>query len=100
MKAKHSLKLIDKQLLAKDTVELTFKNKYISMHAQPGQFIYIYLPNYTLRRPLSIASTNVENETITILFKVVGEGTDVLASYEPNVELECIGPNGNGFPFE
>lgn len=100
MKEKHLLKVVKNLTLAKDTIELTLKNKTIAETAIPGQFIYIRLPNRTLRRPISIASVNRSDQTITILFKIVGEGTDELAEFEPGMTLEAIGPNGQGYPVE
>src|SRR5699024_10754214 len=100
MMKKEMMQLISSKEIALDTFELVLKNKHISAHAQPGQFIHIAVPAYTLRRPISIAAVDIKIETITILFKIVGKGTATLASLPTGTMIDVLGPNGNGFPFE
>jgi len=72
----------------------------IAQEAIPGQFIHIkcsqdYYP--LLRRPLSIHRINKVKGEIFILFKVVGEGTKLLAERVSGGDLDILGPLGNGF---
>src|SRR5690625_6420548 len=77
---------------------MTLKNEYISRIAQPGQFIHIQVPGFTLRRPISITETNHSEQTVTIVFKMVGDGMKTLGSYKTGTVIRALGPNGNGFP--
>lgn len=86
--------------IAHDTVEMTLENEYIAKHANPGQFVHILVPNHTLRRPISIANVDPKNNTITILFKVVGSGTNTLAAHRSGDVLDLLGPCGNGFHID
>ncbi|HEY4600372.1 MAG TPA: dihydroorotate dehydrogenase electron transfer subunit [Cerasibacillus sp.] len=86
--------------IALDTVEMVLKNKEVSQTAVPGQFLHIAVPGHTLRRPVSIADVNRDDDTITILFKTIGTGTKELASVKQGSELDVLGPNGNGFPVD
>ena len=61
----------------------------------PGQFINIRLEGNFLRRPISVHGWN--EETLTILYKVVGKGTEKLSSYQPGTELDILTGLGNGF---
>ncbi|GAB3793667.1 dihydroorotate dehydrogenase electron transfer subunit [Virgibacillus kimchii] len=97
MKKVEELKIVYTTVIALDTVEMVLRNRYISQHALPGQFLHIHVKGHTLRRPISIADVNREEETVTILFKVVGSGTSHLASYGPGMHINALGPNGNGF---
>lgn len=99
MKKKVSLKLISSKKLAKDTVELVLENDYISEQAEPGQFVHLAISNHTLRRPISITETDKAAGTVTLLFKIVGEGTKALATLPVGTAIDAIGPNGNGFPL-
>jgi len=66
--------------------------------SSPGQFLHIRCSStFTplLRRPLSIHEVN-SNE-ISILYKVVGIGTELLSKKDPGEELDIIGPLGKGF---
>lgn len=61
----------------------------------PGQFVEIALPDYYLRRPLSVC--NVENDDLTLIYKVVGEGTTTMAKMTPDTDLDILTCLGNGY---
>ena len=61
----------------------------------PGQFINIKLDGFYLRRPISIYSFGPD--FLTIIFKVVGEGTKALAEMQRGEFLDVLMPLGNGF---
>lgn len=61
----------------------------------PGQFINIRLDEFFLRRPISICDWN-EN-TLTIIYKTVGRGTDAMSRYAAGRELDILIPLGNGY---
>lgn len=61
----------------------------------PGQFINIELPLRFLRRPISICDWN--GETLTLLVKVAGEGTALLAGSGIGAEFDVLSGLGNGF---
>jgi dihydroorotate dehydrogenase electron transfer subunit len=65
---------------------------------QPGQFAHVRilpLRDALLRRPFSIFQ--VSGNTLSILYKTVGQGTVVLSRMRPGEELSLIGPLGHGF---
>jgi dihydroorotate dehydrogenase electron transfer subunit len=65
---------------------------------QPGQFAHVRIrpmKDALLRRPFSVFQ--VSGETFSILYKTVGQGTDMLAGMKPGAELSVIGPLGHGF---
>ncbi len=61
----------------------------------PGQFINIKLDGFYLRRPISIC--DYDNETVTIIYKVVGEGTEVMSKLNVGTKLDILCGLGNGF---
>ena len=65
---------------------------------QPGQFVHVrilLLKEALLRRPFSIFQ--VSGDTLSILYKTIGRGTEVLARMGPGEDLSMIGPLGHGF---
>ena len=60
-----------------------------------GQFINILLEGLYLRRPISIFDCK-ENE-LSIIYKVVGTGTEKMACLPAGTELDCLVGLGNGF---
>jgi dihydroorotate dehydrogenase electron transfer subunit len=65
---------------------------------QPGQFGHVRilpLREVLLRRPFSIFQ--VSSSTLSILYKTIGKGTEVLSRMRQGEELSMIGPLGHGF---
>ena len=61
---------------------------------RPGQFVNIKLDGLFLRRPISVCDC-VENE-LTLIYKVVGKGTEQMASMV-NGTLDVLTGLGNGY---
>lgn len=61
----------------------------------PGQFINIELTGRFLRRPISVCDWN-EN-TITIIYKIVGDGTRQMSAMQTGEQLDILTGLGNGF---
>ena len=73
----------------------------ISRMVKPGQFIHLKIPaleKTALRRPFSVF--DAENGKLTVLYKIVGRGTEALATLGEGAEIEMMGPLGFGFPEE
>lgn len=62
---------------------------------KPGQFINITIPGKFLRRPISVCDW--EDGKLTIIYKVVGEGTEVLSYMEAGEYLKALSGLGNGY---
>ena len=62
---------------------------------RPGQFVNIKLEGQYLRRPISICDYN--DNTLTLIYKVVGVGTEKMSKYEQGTKLDILIALGNGF---
>ena len=62
---------------------------------RPGQFVNIELEGLYLRRPISISDW--DERTITIIYKVVGRGTEQMSKMAQGVKLDLLTGLGNGF---
>lgn len=60
-----------------------------------GQFVELALPGRFLRRPISVCDWT-EN-TLTLIYKVVGAGTEDMAAMEEGVRLDVLTALGNGY---
>ena len=77
-----------KMLLSGDTSALT----------APGQFVNIKLDGLYLRRPISVC--DYDTDTITLIYKVVGVGTEQMCKILPGASLDVLVGLGNGFSAE
>ena len=73
----------------------TFKLVLVGDCAVEGEFVDIAIPGFYLRRPLSIC--DLEDGRMTIVYKVVGEGTRVLSERQSGETLEVLTGLGKGF---
>ncbi len=65
--------------------------------AQAGQFVEIYCPGKTLRRPISICEIDKVAGTLRMVYMVKGEGTLWLSQVKVGDTLDLLGPLGHGF---
>ena len=61
----------------------------------PGGFVNIRLDGLFLRRPISVYDS--EPGSLTILYKVVGKGTEQMAAMKPDETLDVLTGLGNGY---
>ncbi len=61
----------------------------------PGQFVNIQLDGLFLRRPISV--NDCAGDTLTLIYKVVGKGTEQMASMTPGEPLDVLTGLGNGY---
>jgi dihydroorotate dehydrogenase electron transfer subunit len=70
----------------------------ITSRARPGQFVMVRCGEgveYQLRRPLSIHQ--VDGNKLSLLFNVVGRGTQWLSECPAGEKIDLLGPLGNGY---
>lgn len=60
-----------------------------------GQFVEISVPNLYLRRPLSVCDSSAD--ALTVVYKVVGKGTEIMSGLAVGEELDVLTGLGNGY---
>jgi len=60
-----------------------------------GQFVNIKLDGFYLRRPISVC--DYDSKTLTLVYKVVGGGTETMSAMKPGEELDILTGLGNGY---
>ena len=74
-----------KMILAGDTGHIT----------AAGQFVNLQLEGHFLRRPISVC--DYDENTLTIIYKVVGKGTAAMSAMTPGQALDILTGLGNGY---
>lgn len=86
--------------VSRDMYELEFIAPGITPDCQPGQFVHIRSAQENdplLRRPLSLYDVDKKLGSVTLLYKVVGKGTNLLTRIRPREYVDTMGPLGRGF---
>ena len=73
--------------IAKDVFKMTLKGDTSDITAS-GQFVNIKIDGFFLRRPISVC--DVEGDMLTLIYKVVGEGTEVMSKMPEGTELDIL----------
>ena len=69
-----------------------------SEEQRPGQFVNIELDGLFLRRPISVCDW--KDGVLTLLYKLVGKGTALMATLQPGAHLDVLCSLGNGFDID
>lgn len=100
--------LLSQRQIAADVYEMKLEGDCAGI-TRPGQFVNICVPGFFLRRPISVANVercavdgapaagNGQADILTLIYKVVGQGTAALAAMQPGAILELLVGLGNGY---
>lgn len=94
MYKQNSYKILWNEKIAKDVYKMILEGdtQYITAS---GQFINIKLEGKFLRRPISVC--DYDETTVTIIYKVVGEGTEMMSQLPVGEALDVLTGLGNGY---
>ena len=70
----------------------------VSGVTRAGQFVEIALDGLYLRRPISVCNYN--DGELTLIYKVVGKGTDLMSQMAEGTQLDVLTGLGNGFNID
>ena len=87
-------KIKSQQTIANDVVKMVLEGNTDGITAS-GQFVNIKLDGFYLRRPISVC--DYDENSLTLIYKIVGEGTLAMSKYEKGTELDVLTGLGNGY---
>ena len=91
------LKITRNKKIAKDIWLMVLEGDTSAITAS-GQFVNIKLDGFYLRRPISVC--DYDEKTLTIIYKVVGEGTQAMTELNIGEELDVLLGLGNGYNLD
>ncbi len=87
--------IIEKRQLSDEVFRINVSAPLIAEACRPGQFIILQVSNDGERIPLTIADSNREKGSITLIFQTVGKTTHLLAELKKGDPiLNLVGPLG------
>ncbi len=87
-------KIIDNAPLTETVYKMKLQGD-VSDITSSGQFVNIKLDGLYLRRPISVC--DCEGDVLTLIYKVVGKGTEQMAKMTAGEELNILTGLGNGY---
>ena len=86
--------ILENNALTKDVFKMVLEGDTSAITA-PGQFVNIQLEGKFLRRPISVCDWS--DTTLTIIYKVVGKGTEQMKAMAAGEKLDILTGLGNGY---
>ncbi|QTC43814.1 dihydroorotate dehydrogenase electron transfer subunit [Bacillus sp. V3] len=97
------MKVVSHEKIAKNIFELVLHGELVNQIKAPGQFVHVKVGtgiDPLLRRPISIAAHNQEEQSMTLIYRAEGKGTKLLSLVDIGETVDILGPLGNGFTVE
>lgn len=86
--------ILENTVIARHTMKMVLEGDTLALTA-PGQFVNIRLDGFFLRRPISVC--DYDAKTLTIIYKIVGAGTQAMADMSCGQTLDLLTGLGNGY---
>ena len=93
-------KVVGQRILNATTKQIDLIAPQIAAEAVPGQFVNVQVSQRTaplLRRPLGVAGVDKNYGAISMIYRIVGDATNILADVCSGDRLSVVGPLGHGF---
>lgn len=87
-------KIVSNQKIAKDVFKMILSGDTSAITA-PGQFVNLKLDGFYLRRPISVCDSSPDS--LTLIYKVVGGGTELMSGFVPGTKINTLSGLGNGY---
>lgn len=87
----------DNKKIAKDVYKMLLRGDTSAIR-NAGEFVNLKIDGFYLRRPISVC--DVEGDVLTLIYKVVGGGTEAMSAMEKGTELLVMTGLGNGYDLD
>lgn len=87
--------VVENRQLSQNMYKISVYSPAVATVSKPGQFVSVLCKDLTLRRPFSIAS--IDGDIFSLVYNLKGEGTMYMSALKSGVDIDVVGPFGNGF---
>ncbi len=94
----HAL-ILSHEKIASDVYSMWIESKDITKEVVAGQFLSLFCKDTSklLPRPISVCEVLREKDSLRLVYKVLGKGTEEFSHLKAGDRIEVMGPFGNGF---
>ncbi len=90
-------RILENKKLTSDIYMMTLETQDMNF-INPGQFAMVAVRGKFLRRPISVCT--FDSDRYTLVYKVVGEGTEIMSSMKEGEFLDALTGLGNGYDID
>ena len=94
---RHNVEITQVAELTDRVMRLTFRDPFIVSHAKPAQFVNLFTHDDFMLMPRPFGVSEVNGDEVSVIFAVVGHGTEQLAQLQAGDTVDVLGPLGRGF---
>lgn len=94
---RHNVEITQVTELTDRVMRLTFRDPFIASHAKPAQFVNLFTHDDFMLMPRPFGVSEVDGDEVSVIFAVVGHGTEQLAGLQAGDTVDVLGPLGRGF---
>lgn len=89
--------IVSNEKIAENVYEMKLRGDFSAIKGA-GQFVNLTVDGCYLRRPISVC--DAENGVLTLVFKVVGKGTEIMSRMQAGKTVDMLVGLGNGYNLE
>ena len=89
--------IVSNEKIAENVYEMKLRGDFSAITGA-GQFVNLTVDGCYLRRPISVC--DAENGVLTLVFKVVGKGTEIMSRMQAGKTVDMLVGLGNGYNLE
>ena len=94
---RHNVEITQVTELTDRVMRLTFRDPFIASHAKPAQCVNLFTHDDFMLMPRPFGVSEVDGDEVSVIFAVVGHGTEQLAGLQAGDTVDVLGPLGRGF---
>ena len=95
---RHNVEITQVAELTDRVMRLTFRDPFIVSHAKPAQFVNLFTHDDFMLMPRPFGVSEVNGDEVSVIFAVVGHGTEQLAQLQAGDTVDVLGPLGQLHP--
>ena len=94
---RHAVDVTDVRRLSDGVFRLTFRDGYIAAHAKAAQFVNLFSHDSMMLMPRPFGVSEVRDDLVSVIFAVVGKGTQEFSRLHAGDRIDVLGPLGRPF---
>ncbi|MDO4913255.1 MAG: dihydroorotate dehydrogenase electron transfer subunit [Bifidobacteriaceae bacterium] len=98
--SRRSVQVVESRQLTSGVYMLRLRDEFIAKHAKPAQFINVYSHDAQRLLPRPFGVCNIQDDIVTIMYAVIGDGTEEFSHLQAGDFIDILGPLGKPYDLQ